>query len=169
MRIINKKAQLKIQEMSFMLLAVIVFFILALLFFMMIKYRGLYAAAGALEKEKTISTLSKLADTPEFTCGRPFCIDSDKLMVMNNREAYDGFFPLGSLSVRRLNGTEEIECNEDNYPDCNFFRVYDKKEGNIEIVSTFVSLCRKEQEGGYWYDKCELGEINGGFERSQIK
>lgn len=164
----SKKAQFKIQEMSFMLLAVVIFFILALLFFLMIKYRGMYSEAGMLEKEKTISTLSKLADTPEFSCGSPFCIDTDKLIVMNNREAYDGFFPLVSLSVRKL-GVEEVECTENNYPDCSFFRVYDNAGGNEEIVSTFVSLCRKEQIQGYWYDKCELGEINGGFERAQAK
>lgn len=171
----KKKSQLKIQEMAFMLMAVVLFFILAFLFFVTIKYRQMYKEAGLIEQEKTLSTVAKLSDTAEFTCGKTLCIDTDKLIVMKDRKAYDGFWPwpLTSISVVRIFPTQNqsfVECNKNNYPECNLFKVYDKKSyENIETVSTFVSLCRKEMKNNYVYEKCELGKIVAGFEPKQGK
>jgi len=167
-KIKNKKSQLKIQEMAFMLMAVVIFFIIAGLFFIVVKYRGMYKTAGLFEKEKTLSTVAKLADTAEFSCGKSLCIDTDKLIVMQNRKAYEGFWPMTSLSVVKIfpKQTQEIKCTKENYPDCNVFDIYDT-EGNKETVSTFVSLCRKEKQKGYWYDKCEIGKIIAGFKIQQ--
>lgn len=160
----NKKAQLKVQEMAFMLMAVVIFFIIAGLFFIVIKYREMYKTAGLFEREKVISTVAKLADTSEFSCGRPFCIDTDKLIIMQDRQGYSGFWPVASLSVRKVfPKQEEKECTRSNYPDCNLFKIYDGG-GDTETVSTYVSLCRKEQINGYWYEKCELGKIMAGLE-----
>lgn len=168
----KKKAQLKIQEMSFMLMAVVLFFILAFLFFITIKYRQMYKEASLLEQEKTLSTVSKLSDTAEFTCGKPLCIDTDKIIIMQDRKEYDGFFPLTSLSIVKIFPSENKtlrECNQNNYPDCNLFKIYDKqvKSGNEETLSTFVTLCRKEIKNNYLYDKCELGKMAAGFEPKQ--
>lgn len=168
----NRKAQLKIQEMSFMLVAVVILFVLAGLFFVTIKYRGLQKAAVEAEKEKAISTVIKIADTPEFMCSssKSGCIDTDKLIVMQERQAYKGFWPVTSLSVRKIypsNDSElEIECTKNNYPNCNIFKVYQSTRENVETISTFVSLCRNEKntETGLMYEKCELGKILAGFE-----
>lgn len=167
MRKINRRGQLKTQEMAFMLMAVVIFFILAGLFFIAVKYRDLYKQANLLSQEKTLSTLVKLADTPEFTCGKPLCIDEDKLMAMKDRKIYEEFWQLSSLYVIKVfpRQEEEKECTKENYPDCNLFKVYDKKAENEEGFSTFVSLCRQEKtEEGYWYDKCEIGKILAGRE-----
>jgi hypothetical protein len=166
---IRKKAQLKTQEMAFMLLAVILFFIIAGLFLIVIKYREMYQTAGLFEKEKVISTISKLADTAEFSCDKTFCIDTDKLIVMQDRTSYSKFWPVDSLSIRKVfpKQAEPIPCTETNYPDCNLFEIH-SKEGNINTESTYISLCRKEQTNeGYWYEKCELGEIIAGFEKEE--
>lgn len=164
----NKKAQLKIQEMAFMLMAVVILFIIAGLFFMVVKYREIYRTSGEFEKEKAVSTIAKLADTAEFTCGEPLCIDTDKLIVMKNRIAYNGFWPVTSLSVVKIFPKQDnVECTEKNYPNCTIFRIYDKKTASQETVSTFVSLCRKETENNYWYDKCELGKLVAGIEPKQ--
>ncbi len=162
------RGQLKIQEMAFMLMAVIILFILAGLFFMVIKYREMYRTSGEFEKEKAVSTIAKLADTAEFTCGKPLCVDTDKLMAIKDKKAYSGFFPVTSLSVVKVfPRQEEAVCTEKNYPNCTTFQVYDKKTPNQETVSTYVSLCRKETENNYWYDKCELGKIVAGIEPKQ--
>jgi hypothetical protein len=167
MKKIKKKGQVKMQETAFMLLAVVMLFIIAGLFFIVIRYRNLYKTANLFEKEKALSTVARIADTAEFSCGEPLCIDTDKLIVMNNREAYAEFWPVTSLSVRKLSQEGEIECNKVNYPDCNFFKIYGGEEA--ETLATFVSLCRKEKDEntGYWYDKCELGKIIAGFEIKQ--
>ncbi len=163
-----KQAQFKIQEIAFMLMAVTIFLIIAGLFFVVVKYRGLYREANRLERERVISLIAKLSDTAEFSCGKRLCIDADKLIVMQNRKSYEGFWPLKSLSVKKIGEEKNIECNKKNYPNCNFFKIYEE-EGDVETVSTFVSLCRKEQEEGYWYNKCEIGKIIAGIEIKQIK
>lgn len=165
----NKKSQLKIQEMAFMLMAVVILFIIAGLFFMVIKYREMYRTSGEFEKEKAVSTIAKLADTAEFTCGKPLCINTDKLMAMKERQAYNGFFPVTSLSVIKIfPKPDDVECTEKNYPNCTLFKIYDKKTLNQETVSTFVSLCRKETENNYWYDKCEIGKLVAGIEPKEV-
>ncbi len=169
-RKITRKSQLKTQEMAFMLMAVVIFFIIAGLFFIVIKYRELYRTAGLFEKEKALSTVAKLAETAEFSCNKPLCVDTDKLIVMQNRPAYNGFWPIASLSVVKIfPKQEEVECTKENYPNCSFFKVYDKQIENKEEVSTFVSLCRKEKQGDYWYEKCELGKLIAGFEIKQLQ
>lgn len=162
-----KKSQLKVQEMAFMLMAVVILFVIAGLFFIVVKYKGLYKEAGQTEKETAISTISKIADTAEFTCGKPLCIDTDKLIVMKERASYNGFWPVASLSVVKIFPKQEvIECSERNYPNCTFFKIYDKQVRE-EPVSTFVSLCRKEKINDYWLEKCEIGKIIAGFEIKQ--
>ncbi len=162
----SSRGQLKIQEMAFMLMAVVIFFVLAGMFFMIMMYRGLFAQANLLEKEKAISTAVNIADTPEFSCGESLCIDTDKLIVMKNRPAYEGFWPITSFVVHKISkDTEIILCSEKNYPNCNFFEVYKEKVGTEQGVETFVSLCRKEKTGGFVYDKCELGRVIIGFEK----
>jgi len=167
----SKQAQLKIQEMSFMLLGVVLFFIIAALFFIAIKYRGMYNTSNQLEQEKTLSTVAKLADTAEFTCGKPLCIDADKIMVLKDRKAYAGFWePIKSISVVRVfPPTNEtlVECSKSNYPNCNYFKIYDSGAQNQETFDTFVSLCRKDNKNDYKYEKCELAKIVAGFEVNQ--
>ena len=167
----KRKAQLKIQEMSFMLLAVVLFFILVALFFITIKYSGLNKEVTLIQQEKALSTVIKLADTAEFSCGKPLCVDADKIMVLKDREAYKGFWqPLTSISVVRIFPSENQtlkECSLENYPDCNLFKIYDKQIEDESTVDTFVSLCRKDSKNNYIYDKCELGKLVAGFEVKQ--
>ena len=164
----SSKGQMKIQEMAFMLLAVVILFALAGMFFLAILYNDLINSANSLEKEKAISTAVNLANTPEFSCGETLCIDEDKLLVMQNRKDYDEFWPVASLVVTKIsNDKEKIECNEKNYPNCNYFKVYDKGITNVEGVETFVSLCRKDKINEYIYNKCELGRVLVGFEKKQ--
>lgn len=162
----SKRSQLKIQEMAFMLMAVIIFFVLAGMFFMIMMYRDLFAQANTLEKEKAISTAMNIANTPEFSCGESLCIDTDKLIVMQNRTNYKGFWPITSFVVHKISkDTEIIPCNLKNYPNCNFFEVYKEEVGTEQGVETFVSLCRKDKVGEFIYDKCELGRVIIGFEK----
>ena len=158
------KAQLKIQEMAFMLMAVIIFFVMAGMFFLIIVYNDLYHQADILAREEAISIVVNLANTPEFSCGT-LCMDTDKLIVMTDRASYEDFWPITSLVVTKVSEEEKIECNEKNYPNCNYFKVYDEETESEQGVETFVSLCRKDKINGFVYDKCELGKIIVGFEK----
>jgi len=167
----RKKSQLKIEEMSFMLLAVVLFFILVALFFIAVKYRGLSKEATLIEQEKTLSIIAKLADTAEFSCGKPLCVDADKIMALKDKQAYEGFWqPLTSLSVVKifpLENQTHIECGLGNYPDCSQINIYDENVKGENRVGSFVILCRKNNKNDYFYNKCELGKIIAGFEIKQ--
>jgi hypothetical protein len=167
----SKGGQLKIQEMSFMLVAVIVFFILAGLFAISILYSNLHKEATNLAEEKTLSSISNLASTPEFSCSidKPNCVDSDKLIVMLNRPNYKNYWPFSSLTIIKSSANNKTEnkmvsCNIQNYPNCDKFIVFDKKVSNERVISSYVALCRKEYENNYNYDKCEIAKMFVGTE-----
>jgi len=164
--IINKKSQLGIQEMSFMLLAVFLFFVLVGLFVLAIVYSNIGEEAKKIAEERTLSSLTSLSDTSELGCiSRSNCIDGDKLISLNGT-IYQNFWPYSSLKVLMFSGfgkneKELVECNFANYPNCDLVTVYDKKVEE-RAISSFVVLCRKNFENDYTYDKCELAKIIAG-------
>ena len=166
---INKKSQLRIQEMSFMLLAVFLFFILVGLFVMSIVYSNVQDEARRIAEERTLSSLTSLSDGPEFSCteSRSNCVDGDKIVSLVNKSGYKNLWPFSSLKVLRFSGfgkneSELIECNFASYPNCDLIVVYDKKTENERAISSFIALCRKKFENGYTYDKCELARLIAG-------
>lgn len=168
---LNKKSQLKIQEMAFMIVAVILFFILVGLFAVSILYKNLSESATQINEEKTLSAIQYLAGSAEFSCtgSRANCIDEDKLLVMLNRKAYTDFWSFSSLKVIKQSGFDKSEasmkkCNIQNYPDCDLFVVVDNKVKNERTTSSFVALCRAGYENNYNYDKCEIAKLVAGSE-----
>lgn len=163
----TKKAQLKIQQMAFMLMAVTLFFVLVGLFVLVFRFAGLKEAATSLEEENAQLLVTKLANSPEFSCGESFgssrtnCIDADKLMVLReNIEIYSGFWGKGvsNIEIRKIYPAGEKICTLGSYPNCNIIRIL-SEEINGTSIGNFVSLCRKEYYEGEVYDKCELAKI----------
>lgn len=152
-----KKAQLKIQQMSFMLIAVVLFFVLAGMFFLIFKTSGIKEDVELMRRDKAILNTLYIAGSAELTCGEN-CIDTDKIMALKNFSVYDKLWSF-SIEIQKVypESTEKIECNYGNYPNCNFFNINSKGEENK--VSSFVSLCRREPD-----KKCELGRIIIGYE-----
>ena len=100
----NKKAQLKIQQMAFMLIAVTLFFVLVGLFVLGVKLTGLKKSATALEEKNSMLLVTKLANSPEFSCGFAFdetklaCIDADKVMMLKESiSKYGNFWQVGNI------------------------------------------------------------------------
>ncbi|MEK6875222.1 MAG: hypothetical protein AABX30_00905 [Nanoarchaeota archaeon] len=162
----NKKAQLKIQQMAFMLIAVTLFFVLVGLMILTIYMGGLKDTANILEEEKAIQLISKLANSPEFSCGDVFsrttnCIDMDKAVAIKGVKDYNDFWEVNGLTIKRIypQETGNKECTLANYPGCDKLTIVEKSGSFIEY-SNFVSLCRKELDVNQEkYDKCELGII----------
>ena len=166
----SKKGQLRIQEMSFMIVAVIIFFVLVGLFAFSIIYSNLHKQATEITEGRTLSAITNLADSPEFTCGEPNCVDADKLMGLIGKKNYEKYWSFSSLSVVKSSGfnkseTEMIKCSLSNYPDCDEFVVYNRGVVNEKKISNFVALCRKEYENDYTYDKCGIAKLVAGSER----
>lgn len=129
MKKINKKSkrgQLKIQEMAFMLVGVVLFFGLVALFVLTIVYKNMYNQVNIINQEKTLTSLINLADSPEFRCvtTKSNCIDGDKVISLMNKTAYVNFWPFSSLKVIRMSGfnkdeAEMTQCNLANYANVN--------------------------------------------------
>jgi hypothetical protein len=166
----KSKSQLKIQEMAFMLVAVILFFVLVGLFAASIIYKNLRESATAIEEEETLSAISNLAGTAEFACTdkRSNCVDEDKLMALIGKKSYESYWSFTSLKVVRYTGFNKkemdfIKCTIQNYPDCDVLEISDK---NLDenVIRSFVALCRVEFEQDS-YEKCEIAQIWAGSER----
>ncbi len=170
----DKRAQLKIQQTAFMLLAITIFFVLVGLFVLIFRVAGIRSTANVLAQDDAMLLVSKLANSPEFSCGQAFgtekldCIDADKVMALKkNSEDYEGFWDVLNIEIRRISPKSEadIECHEFNYPDCNIISVKSGELGGYS-VSNFVALCRKESLEGSVYNKCELAKLIVSYETS---
>lgn len=177
----GKKSQIKIQEMAFMLVAVVLFFALAGLFLFSIFYINMMKEANSLKEFKTLSSVVNLAKSPEFSCvdSQSNCVDEDKLINLVDRKVYKNFWQFSSLKLIKntaLNKSKDklVECNLGNYPDCDEFVIYDKKASseayasgekvkNERQIESHVAICRIEYQEGY-YEKCEIGKLIAGTE-----
>ena len=159
----QKKAQVKIQQMAFMLIGVTLFLIMAAMFILMIRFSSIKDSAELLEEKNALLLVSKIADSPEFSCQNAFgtarsnCIDTDKVMALKSRIAdYRGFWGVDGLEIRKVSSETGAECGLENYPECGNITLV--RSNNGTGVANFVSLCRKGRETRT-YDKCELGRI----------
>lgn len=167
----TNKAQTKVNQMAIMLIAVTIFFAMIGLFLLSIRLNNLKETASALEEKNAVLLVSKLANSPEFSCGDAFggqrsnCVDFDKVMALkNNIDKYEDFWGVSNLelkilhSVGRSSSEREIECIEENYPNCNNIRLIEKPISGYD-VSSYVIVCKKEIIGGNTQDVCNLGEL----------
>lgn len=159
----NLKGQMKIQQMIFMLLAVFLLFILVGLFFLSISLSNLKETATQLGEKNAMLLVSKLANSPELSCGNAFgssrtnCIDFDKVIALNNLENYGNFWGLAKIEIRKIYpDAGGVLCTKENYPDCGIVKLVDKNVAISPYSSNFVSLCRKGTDEKIIYDKCEL-------------
>jgi len=155
----NKRAQLKIQQMIFMVLALTLFFILVGLFFLAVRVTNLEKEVIELNRDKAASLVSKIASNPEFTFqGKSNAIDADKIMILKNEPKYRDFFGVDGIIIEKIYPpSNEGECTLLTYPDCNKIKLFTNKES--AVTSSFVSLCSKETINGNSYDKCELARL----------
>ena len=169
-RKISKHGQFKIQQMAFMLIAVIVFFALVGIFVLAFRLSSIKETANLLEEQNAMLLVSKLANSPEFSCGNAFdeisrktgCVDADKLMmVKQDINKYRNFWGVYGIEVRTVYPKQETEkaCTLSNYPNCNVIKLLENSSQGYDY-SNFVSLCRKEKSlEGAPYDKCNIAEI----------
>ena len=165
----QKKAQLKIQQMAFMLIAITLFFVLVGMFVLKIQLSELRNTASILEEKNALLLVTKLANSPEFSCGEAFgnirtnCIDADKVMILKERiSRYEGFWDVENIEIRKIYPVlNNEECTLENYPDCNIIKIRDNPVSAEH--SNFVSLCRKENFERKVENKCELAKLTVSF------
>ena len=171
----DKKAQMKIQQTAFMLLAITLFFVLVGLLILSFRFSGLKQNAAKLQEENAKLLVSKIANSPEFSCEEMFgkrksnCIDEDKVMMLRQEiNKYNGFWGVSGIKIRTIYPKQQndVICTLFNYPNCNVIQLFGEDKGYG--TSNFVSLCRKESSNeSYNYNKCELAKIIVNYEGEQ--
>ena len=161
---LKKIAQMKIQQMSFFILAVFIFFMLVALFFVSLQTRGLQSSAESLLKDQAIASLETISNMPELICdtNEPFCLDADKISVFREyANAYAEFLPVSSVKVYKLSPSSNqiIKCPAAN---CTYYEIYSSNQSRVQEYSTFISICQKEENFGRVSYNCGLGKISVG-------
>lgn len=130
-------------------------------------------SASLLEEKNALLLVSKLANSPEFSCGDSYgngitdCIDADKaIMLKEDSEKYKDFWGVSDIKIRKLypKMQGDVSCTLENYPNCNIIEL---RQGRVsgDYVSNFVSLCRKQAREDYYSDKCEIGLLMVSYEK----
>ncbi len=170
------RGQLKIQQMAFMLVAIMIFFVLIGMFFVVYSLSNLKDKATKLEEDNARLLIMKIANSPEFYCGNVFrngeidCVDFDKLMVLKEKaKEYNDFWGVAEIQIERIypKPLNNESCNFANYPNCRFLTLYNENVKKKSYVTNFVSLCRKElinEEETRVIDKCEIALIKIRYE-----
>lgn len=160
-----KKGQLKIQQMAFMLLAIVIFFAMVGLFYFVFQTRGLHQKVTSLKQEKAVMLAEYLSSSAEFTCG-DYCVDTDRLMVFDS-DVYKEFWPVSYIKIRKIypeDKNREVICTKANYPNCNTYNVFRSVGESKSIIGSFVALCRYERVGESPTKICDLGKLMIGYE-----
>jgi hypothetical protein len=165
----NWRAQFKIQQMAFMIVAVFIFFILVGLFFVQFGLEDLRTTAADLERKQAIEALQAWSEFPEFSCSdrSSYCIDEDKLSVLAGRnysQLYSSFWPVASIRVYKINSnsSELVICPQ---PNCNYYEVYDSGQTDRVEYSSYVSICRLSKVESRVMKECEMGKLALGIKK----
>jgi hypothetical protein len=164
---LNKQGQMKIQQISFLLIVIFLFFALLGMIFLSYYLKNIKEKANELEEKNAHLLVSKIANSPEFSCGIAYgssektdCVDGDKVMMLKeNINKYSDFWGVKSIEIIKIypEGFNR-ECTNLTYPKCNSIKLINSSTlGNS--ASNFVALCRKENYKGEIIDKCELAKL----------
>lgn len=161
---VNRIADMKIQQMTFMILFVFIFFSVAGLFFLSIQSNKITQEFNLLQKETARSSIQTIANMPELNCdsSRTLCVDEDKLMVFaSSANSYGDFWPVASIKVRKAYPaqTKDIKCQTTN---CTYYEIYDSKQPNVQEYGTFVSICKTIKTNGIIQEECGIGRLDVG-------
>ena len=158
MNFTNKKGQLKIQEMAFVLIAFMIFFSLVALLFLKFRVAGIEKSAESVKQEVASNLALVLASTPELAWAEcTGCVDLDKAIILKSKSEYKQLWKLDYLAIKRVYPEmKQGECNLGKYPECDTLTLINSS--NFGITSkAFVSLCRFD----FIQNRkvCELGEL----------
>lgn len=153
---------MKIQEMVFTLVALMIFFAMVGMIYFSINVVGLREKVQELRDKEARESIKKISGMAEFTftptTDCTSCIDLDKVIFMKSNRAYEELWSFDYLVIEILDSKlPNQECTAANYPDCNKVTLI-KKTGDFGAASgAFVALARWDPNIG-WF-RYELGKI----------
>jgi len=158
----NKKAQLKIQEMTFVLLAIIFLFALILLMFTSWQSTELKKLNTQTREARATTMLEVISGLPELRCSssvsspsESVCLDRDKLLVFNNNRSIQSRYSI----LWENSQISAIEIQEFYPPTFTKYVIYRAAEQtSTRTYATYASLCQ-EDPGSAQISKCTIARI----------
>ncbi len=159
----SSKAQMKIQQMAFMLVALVIFFSLAALIYFSFSLSILREQAGKLQEDEAKEIVRTLAGAPElaFTSSSDCnsCIDLDKALLLKDVPAYKNFWNIDYLMIEKVYPPgSNTECDLFNYPNCGKITIISSQSNFGSASKAFVTLVRWDESLGKY--KYELGRLH---------
>jgi hypothetical protein len=155
------KGQFKIQQMAFMLIAVIIFFTLVALIYFVLQLRQVKNDSNDVASAQTLALVRTIKSSPEFAWTADSChacIDLDKVMGLKDQKVYSSFWNTPFLKIRVLDGkTGDVECTKNTYPGCNTISLVNVSQ-SYRSQRAYAALCRLTSQGTV----CSLGTISIG-------
>ena len=140
----NKKGEMKMQEMAFVLLAFALLAALVFIFFIRFQSGNIAAEAEELNYKRALSLRDKISSLPEMKCARINCIDKDKAELIEGKVSEDLFQGLTSVKIVSI------------YPEKDEIVIYDSGKGTSRNYATYVNLCEQKKIGTTFDYDCGL-------------
>jgi hypothetical protein len=160
------KGQIKIQEMAFVLVTLLLFFIIGGIFLLNYLFQGNEMSVIDQRQEKAAEMALKLVDLPELAWSSDnqecaSCIDWDKALIIKDRTQkgeYKEFWSkdIGNIIITQVYPELEGECNKINFPNCREITLLNRSSDYV-YSGAYVALCRSADDSGR--PKCTLGKI----------
>lgn len=142
----SKKAQMKIQQMAFMLVAVMIFFGMVAIVYFTIVFANLRDTADDLREEEAKELARQMSGTPELMFSikaQPYSssVDLDKAFLIHkdpNSPFKKRYWNLDYLMIERLYPppSRDEDCSTSNYPECKYLTLIDERPGSYSGTQT---------------------------------
>jgi hypothetical protein len=146
------KAQMKIQEMAFVLLALALLAGLVLIFVIRFQSEDITKAGQEVKQAEAVSLLERISSLPELNCQKSeICIDEDKaVFISQNQDKVRNLFQnIKKAQIRRV------------YPEGETINLYQFGQAN-QSYSTFISICKLDKIGSAFEWSCGIGQLELG-------
>ena len=145
----DKKGQLKIQEMAFVLLALVLLGFMAFIFYARFQSESIQSSAEQLREKDALSLRDRIASLPEIKCSEKLCIDKDKAKMLKDYDESSLFQGISEAKIVQI------------YPSDEEIVLYSKQPGN-STYHTFVNLCEQKNVAGIFSYDCGLAILEIG-------
>lgn len=159
----SKKAQLKIQQMAFVLVALMIFFGLVAVIYFSIWSSGIKESATQRQEEEALQIALAFTGSPEFAftsssdCSS--CVDLEKIVSLD-KDVYKNLWNLDYLEVQIIYPEPQSPntiCSSSNLAACGKIEIIPRKSNLGSTSSVFVSLARRDPDTRDF--KYEIGKI----------
>jgi hypothetical protein len=145
----STRGQLKIQEMSFVIVAIVIFFAMVAVLVISIVFSNINGSAKDIKDTNARKLISTIASSPEFAWTEQCesCVDKEK---------YSSFWGVDYLAIENIYPKYQGECTGANYPYCESITLVNKTEYYGTLSEAYISLCNEASDGTA---RCELAKI----------